>query len=292
MLTPVGGQFLYLAKGRAGNLQTAAEMARLVREDTMRDEGLTRFAAQLLINAQLDSHSDTDAVLDRVFRYVQTIKYIHDPGGAFDSINSARETIGKGYGDCDDLAVLLATLLGCLGFTPAFVLAKYSDATSGFDHVYVEVENKGERITLDPTTRKNGIGWESPKAIERVVFPIFGPDGAFNALASAGHLTGAAIGLGLGIADRVKRAAQACDRWQEGLCKAMLRVQARIDRGELTEDEGVAAARAVADKFQSCAPASAASATTAKDDNAGGLGGQSVVSFAVLLLALWAASKN
>lgn len=176
-------------------------MAVLVRDAAMRDQGLCDFAAGLLIKAGLDSHSSTSEILDCVFRYVQGVKYIADPGGNFDAISSARDTLQKQpqpYGDCDDLSVLLASLLACLGFEPSFVLAKYDETASGFDHVYVSVTDKnGAEITLDPTSRRHGIGWESPKFIDRVTFPIFGGAGAMNALSGQVYSTLGAIQCGL-----------------------------------------------------------------------------------------------
>lgn len=178
-------------------------MAFLVRDAAMRDEGLCAFAARLLIDKGLDSHSSTDEILDCVFQFIQKrTKYIADPGGSFDAVSSARETLSKKpvpYGDCDDLSVLLASLLACLGFEPSFVLAKYRNDEAGFDHIYVQVETeKGGIVTLDPTTRTHGIGWESPKAIERLVFPIFGRDGGFNSLAGA-MSTVATTGVQIGV---------------------------------------------------------------------------------------------
>lgn len=269
-----GDRFMWLAKGRAGNLQTAAEMAAMVREDAMRDAGLGHFAAQLLINSGLDSHSDDDEILDCVFRYAQQISYIHDPGGSFDAIHSARETIAKGYGDCDDLSVLLATLLALLGFTPAFVLAQYDESTNGFDHIYVQVETSRGSIALDPTTRKHGIGWENPRTIDRVVFPVFGPDGALNALGARlnGSIaplatTGAAIGLGFvpvvgpalsllvgpiaGLFSKAAQKQQEAARWQghEQVMQAMNLIQNAVNTCQITAAAGAEAARQVVAAF-------------------------------------------
>lgn len=236
-------------------------MAAMVREDAMRDAGLGRFAAQLLINNKLDSHSNQDDILDTVFRYVQQITYIHDPGGAFDDINSARETLHKGYGDCDDLAVLLATLLALLGYTPAFVMAKYSEETNGFDHIYLEVETNKGAMVLDPTTRSHGIGWENPKFIDRVTFPIFGRDAALNALRGTFTFdlsslinTGVQLGTGLLAASGQAKASQKqqeAARWagHEQVMAAMNQIQAAIDSCQLTPSEGAAAARDVVNKF-------------------------------------------
>lgn len=268
--TPNGARLRWLDHGKPGNFQTAAEMALLVRDAAMRDEGLCAFAAGLLIRAGLDSHSSTDQIVDCVFRFVQDrVKYIADPGGNFDAISSARETLNKRpmpYGDCDDLSVLLASLLACLGFEPFFVLAKYRDDENGFDHIYVQVEDsKGNVIMLDPTSRTHGMGWESPRAIEKAVFPIFGKAGSFNSLAGAVQLaeTGAMVGLNFvpvvgpllsalvmpiaSLFDKTRQRSEEAVRWQghEQVMQAMDQIQGAIDSCQLTPTQGADMARQV-----------------------------------------------
>lgn len=194
---------MWVRSGKHGSYQTASEMARLVREAAVKDQGLEKFAAQILINSKLDSHSDPEQSVDAIFRYVQGLTYISDSTGQgnFDAVASARDTIEKGFGDCDDLSVLLASLLALVGFRPSFVLARMNESSEGFDHVYVQVETKKGRIALDPSTRKFGIGWESPRALEKVSYSIFGKNGSAGAsgFADAGPLivTGATIGASL-----------------------------------------------------------------------------------------------
>lgn len=196
-------QYMRIDNGKPGSLQTAKEMARLVRVDTVRDEGLEQFAVKLITSKGLDSHSGPEAVIRRIFQYVQSIPYVHDPAGAFDSISTARQVLAKGYGDCDDLSVLLATLLALVGYRPRFVLARYKPTTKGFDHIYVDVviqragDKKPIRVALDPSSRRHGMGWESPRALEQVTYPIFEGRASYTGLAGATSTaiaTGAAIG--------------------------------------------------------------------------------------------------
>jgi hypothetical protein len=270
VLTPTGGRFVWLRQGRAGNLQTAAQMATLVREDTFRDEGLKFFAARrLMIDNGLDSHSDPRRIIDAIFRYVQRIAYIADPGGEFDAIHSARETLAKAYGDCDDLSVLLATLLACVGFNPSFVLARYNKDNPGYDHVYVEVPTKAGRIVLDPTTRTHGAGWENPKALERITFPIFGERGPGTSLGSATALatTGATIGLNfvpvvgpilsalaapiIGLFDKTQQRQYEAARETMMLqaVDAVHQINAAVEDCRITPQQGAAQARQVLQKF-------------------------------------------
>src|SRR5215510_4306484 len=274
---PNDGQYFWIHEGKQGSLQTAWQMARLVREDTIRDEGLQKWAAGLLLKAGLDSHSDKREVLSVLFNYVQGLTYIHDPAGSFDSVSSARTTLAKGTGDCDDLAVLLATMMALLGFEPRFVLARMNAKSKGYDHVYVDtvLRRSGERIALDPCTRHYGIGWETPGSIERLTFPIFPI--AITSLGDAMQLaaTGASVGLSfvpvvgpvlsaivgpvMSLFSRRQQRAeeQQRDEWKDAVYQGLEQIRQAVDSCQvnpatgrpITAQEGVQAARQLIDQF-------------------------------------------
>ncbi len=282
MSSTSGSQYYWIHKGKQGSIQTAAEMARLVREDTAKDEGLQRFAAQILMNAGLDSHAPKRDVIAAIWRYVKQIKYIHDPAGSFDSVQNARTTIAKGFGDCDDLSVLLATLLAQVGLTPQFVLARYKEKSRGYDHVYVDVllaQAEGGRIALDPSANRRGAGWESMKSIERLTYPIFA--GPLQSLSGATQLAlqGAAIGLNFvpvvgpflamavgpiaSLFDRSRQRSEeaARDQYRDAVYQGLAKIQAAVDRCEVnpatgkpvTAAEGRAAGRQLIDEmYRAC----------------------------------------
>lgn len=269
---PLEGRYIWLRKGKEGSLQTAVEMAKLVRRDAVSDEGLERFTVQKIIDARLDSHSRPEDVIEVIFNYVQSIPYIYDPAGSFDSVQNARHTLSKGYGDCDDLAVLLATMLALAGYKPRFVLARYKEATAGFDHVYVDVElASGGRIALDPCSRSHAAGWESRNAIERLTFPIFagrvssslglspivqtGIATGLNFVPVIGPLLGTAAGLIFKFTDRTQQRAEetARDQWKAQVHDSMLATQRRIDACEISPQQGVAEAKQlVTAYYQAC----------------------------------------
>ena len=286
---PYEGQYVWLRKGREGSLQTAVEMAKLVRRDTVSDEGLENFAVDLVLKAGLDSHARAEDVIDVLFRYVQKIPYIYDPAGSFDSINSARHTLAKGRGDCDDLAVLLATLLALVGYKPRFVLAKYKQVTEGFDHVYVDViisDKSGERrVALDPCSRSHGSGWESSAAIERLTFPIFAGKvshvlGALglNPLVTTGIQTGVSfipvvgpilaglVGPIAGMFSRTQQRSEetARDAWKAQVHDGMLKIQQAIDSCKITSEQGKAAARELVDNYYAACDANFTKSSVAK----------------------------
>lgn len=264
---PGEGQYFWIRKGKQGSLQTAYQMARLVREDVVRDEGLQRFAAQLLINNGLDSHSDKRTIATALCRYVQTIPYIHDPAGSFDSISSARQTVSKGFGDCDDLSVLLATLLALVGFEPRFVLARYRENGKGYDHVYVDVVIAGSRMPLDPCSRSNAPGWESLRSFERLTYPIFafpttslgdamnlaitGASIGANFIPGVGPIISALVGPISSLFSRKQQRAEetARDEYKDQLLRAMEKIEAAVNSCQITKAEGSAAAKELVRQF-------------------------------------------
>jgi hypothetical protein len=270
---PDQGEFFWIHKGKQGSLQTAWQMARLVREDTIRDEGLQRFAADLLVQAGLDSHSNQRDILNVLLKFVRRVRYIHDPAGAFDSVSSARQTLAKGTGDCDDLSVLLATLMSLVGFQPRFVLARYQANTKGYDHIYVDtVIRGGERIVLDPSARANSnrdIGWESKRFIERLTFPIFAAPIATLGDAMQLAATGAAVGLNfvpvvgpvlsalagpvLSLFDRSAQRTEekTRDEWKDQVYQGLAQIERQVQSCAITRAQGTQAARQLIDKFYS-----------------------------------------
>lgn len=132
-------------------------MIRLIRESVFFDKGLADFAAGLLEKAHLSAHSETPEIFQCVFNFVKdNVRYIQDVGGRIEKIKDARTTIQDGYGDCDDQAIVNATLLAILGYEPKLALAKYNDNDdSNFSHVYCVCYVNGKRFVFD-TTLENG----------------------------------------------------------------------------------------------------------------------------------------
>ena len=267
-------QYFWLYKGKQGSLQTAEQMARLVREDTIRDTELQKWAAQILINNGLDSHASKRDIVGAIFSYVKQIKYIHDPAGAFDAIQAARTTIEKGFGDCDDLSVLLATLLAQVGLQPRFVLARYKPNSKGYDHVYVDVvlpDNEGGRMALDPSSARRGAGWESLRSIERLYYPIFA--GPITTLGDAMSLalTGASVGLNFvpvvgpilaalvgpisSLFSRTQQRSEeaARDQYRDQVYQGLSKIEGAVNNCQITREQGRAAGRELINTmYQAC----------------------------------------
>lgn len=155
----------FIRDGIAGNYDIVYAMIRITRQSVLYDKGLKDFASNLLSLNGLDAFDQKEA-LQTIYDFVaksQTVRisenpntlnkaiaYILDQAGNIESIKGARATLIDGYGDCDDLTILIATLLGCLGYEDVKIcLASYNANDTAFSHVYPVVYLEGKRFVLD-----------------------------------------------------------------------------------------------------------------------------------------------
>lgn len=178
----------FIRDGVAGNYEVVNAMVRMIRDSVTNDKGLETFAKGLETGGGHDGYTDAATVLTTVYDYVKNhVKYTPDIAGRVESIKSARATLRDGYGDCDDQAVLNASLLGCLGFeNTAIAMARYNDKDTSFSHVYCVCYADDKRFVLD-TTLPNGRLNDETKAVEVKEVSVFtavpgldGISGLFN----------------------------------------------------------------------------------------------------------------
>ena len=81
----------------------------------------------------------------RFVRDPRGTELLHSPLVALDKIAMG----DKFSGDCDDLSILLASLIKSIGYPIALRIASYKEDKC-FSHVYVLVKVKGQWISLDP----------------------------------------------------------------------------------------------------------------------------------------------
>ena len=186
----------FIRDGVNGNLDTVFQMIRITRESVRYDKGLEKFAKELLIKNDLDSYSKPSDIITVIYAYVNnSIKYIQDVAGNVEEIKSPRRTISDGYGDCDDIAILIAALCGCIGFeTVYFIMAGYDNNVNenGFAHIYVRVLEKGQSFTLDATlpNDKAKVNREVKTTIKReieIFHNVTGLDGVSGIYTNARH---------------------------------------------------------------------------------------------------------
>lgn len=103
-----------------------------------------------------------------LFDYVQSnIRYTLDINGV-ETLQTPEVTLSLGYGDCDDMCVLLASMLESIGHPTRFRAIGFTP--NEYEHVFVETQigGSGQWMALDPT-EPNPAGWSPPGVISYMV---------------------------------------------------------------------------------------------------------------------------
>lgn len=147
----------FIRDGVAGNVQVIFAMVRLIRA-SVQDRRLETFAkgkgpSNLFPESGYSSYQESDYTFHAIFNYVKNhVAFTLDEAGAVENIKSAWRTLQDGFGDCDDQAILNASLLGVLGFEDVRIaMARYSEADANFSHVYCVLYYQGKRYVFDTT---------------------------------------------------------------------------------------------------------------------------------------------
>lgn len=162
-----------LLDGEQGNLQTAAEMARIVREDRLEPD-LRAFVLREIVR-DVPGH-DAFGELAACFEFAQKrIVYRRDPFNV-ERVADIWSTLyalnpAEAEGDCGIKSTFFATCAALLGYKPFFTLIKQK-AAGAFNHVYCAVVVNGQIYYYDPTPEDAPAGFE-PAAVVKVLYPIF-----------------------------------------------------------------------------------------------------------------------
>lgn len=153
------GQVIALRPGVGGIFDTLATMCQ-VKDQAKLDPNLRARVASLLLYAP---ERDERAKIETLFAYARDrVRYLADIVDV-ETLSDPETTIRIGAGDCDDKALLLATLLEVAGQPAGFIATGYS-APQVFEHVYVGAElADGSLLPLDPSENVPA-GWEAPDA--------------------------------------------------------------------------------------------------------------------------------
>lgn len=155
--------FGVLPKGPSGTKATLQIMQSLVRR--YRKHPLIR---QTAMDAVGDlAGKDWPGEAKRLHAYVRDrVRYLRDTRGV-ETVQTPDVTLDLGQGDCDDKAVLLASLLESIGHPTRFVAIGYEP--NRFSHVYVETLVGRFWLPLE-TTEPVPAGWKPrpPRVMMRV----------------------------------------------------------------------------------------------------------------------------
>lgn len=141
------------------------KVARLRASDPL----IRKLALNILAQYAVPSHHFVDEALaigdyvKRKVRYVRDpddVEYLQDP---IDLVKHVQN--GTAQGDCDDMALLAATLLLSIGHQPLFRAVRYEQPIGNYNHIYVVVYEKNpygheERVVLDCILKDRPMGSE------------------------------------------------------------------------------------------------------------------------------------
>jgi len=168
----------YFPDGERGNLATVDFMKKIARERA--GHPLVRqLGINILNQARTKSHNHADEAKAVGVWVQQNIRYMKDP----DDIELLQDPVyiirasekGEARGDCDDMALLIATLLISIGIKPYFKIVRWKKTSGNYNHIYVVVREGNYReqpkeISLDAIVKDQEIGYEltsmSSKLIE------------------------------------------------------------------------------------------------------------------------------
>jgi hypothetical protein len=157
-----------LRSGWLGNIDTVQVMKRVAHK--RKSHPLVRELALGILNQQnIPSHNYVDEAL-AIGRYVQSkVRYVRDIAGVeqlHDPVTMIEQIQrGVSQGDCDDMSLLIATLLLSIGHRPKFRIVRYRGLTGPYQHIYVVVYEKNKRqdikrIVIDAIIKDKPIGFE------------------------------------------------------------------------------------------------------------------------------------
>lgn len=137
-------------------------MVRLTRQ-WRRDAGIWKLAREILQGVPAQN---SRAEIDRFFHWVKRhIRYTQDVRDV-ETLATPKATLEVHAGDCDDMAILLATLLESTSHPTRFVALAFGNEP--FSHVITETRLGAGWVALDPTVAKATVGWRPPD-VKRVL---------------------------------------------------------------------------------------------------------------------------
>lgn len=173
MHIPVKAQTLItlssLPDGVAGIKATLALMVDLTRQ--ARGDFLIRNTALKIVGhlPQKDYLSEIKAIQE----YVRdSVRYVRDING-METLASPAKTLKMMQGDCDDKALLAASLLEAIGHPTRFVAV--GRVPNEYEHVLIETKINGgasEKWLPVETTEPVPVGWYPPNMTQRLVYHV------------------------------------------------------------------------------------------------------------------------
>jgi Transglutaminase-like superfamily len=168
-LTPPQIYLGRIPKGYPGTKRTVEYIKALIRAGA-KDFYVRQKAIDILLQRGV-TPKDYRGEIKALFEWVQqNVRYTKDPFRV-EVLHSARRMLELRAGDCDDMTILLGSMLEAIGHPVRIVLAGPDPLRPRlFTHVYLEAYDKGHWIPLDPTM-PYPMGW-APRGLVKEVIAI------------------------------------------------------------------------------------------------------------------------
>jgi len=155
------------ANNRTATLQTLKLMWGLTNEGRLHND-IRHLALQIVADLPSKAYKlETEAIYNWV---ANNIRYTLDIDG-IETLQTPDWTLKLRQGDCDDHAILVASLLRAIGHKVKFVAIK--DKTSGsknYCHVYAITKIGPHWVSVDTTEAEHGMGYIDPRSYEPIFF--------------------------------------------------------------------------------------------------------------------------
>src|SRR4051812_44129687 len=153
-------------KGKEGTLVTARLIADMMRVGA-KDFVVRQKAIEIFRDFCVPPKDQWGEVCS-LFRWVRKhIRYTHDIYRV-ELLHTPRRMLELRAGDCDDMTILLGSMLVATGHPVRLVLAGFRrNRPHSYSHIYLEVRLGSEWIALDPTMDRP-LGWSPPTIWKRV----------------------------------------------------------------------------------------------------------------------------
>jgi transglutaminase-like putative cysteine protease len=159
-LTPPKIFLHHIPKGSQGTLKTVEHVQTLIRAGA-KDFSVRQKAIDILLEKQVKP-KDYLGEIKALFEWVQRhIRYTKDTFHV-EVLHSARRMLELRAGDCDDMTILLGSMLVATGHPVRLILAGFRpNKPHAYSHIYPEVNVRGRWIAIDATV-DHPMGWAPP----------------------------------------------------------------------------------------------------------------------------------
>jgi transglutaminase-like putative cysteine protease len=159
-------QLLRVPSGTRGTLVTARLISQLIRSGA-KDFYVRQKAIDIFRNGGVQP-KDRFGEVCALFNWVRkNIRYTRDIFRV-ELLHSARRMLELRAGDCDDMTILLGSMLVSTGHPVRLILAGFrKNKPHVYSHIYPQVNVQGRWIAIDATV-PHPIGWEPPVLWKRV----------------------------------------------------------------------------------------------------------------------------